>query len=101
MRPPSRLILAVLAAAPLSARAGDFAQTPPTPGMALTPPAPGPTPGMANVAPAIPLAPPADLAGNRRSRALGSGFSSTDGQLPNQRTGPRRTHAVHDICIGC
>ncbi len=23
------------------------------------------------------------------------------GKLPNQRTGPKREHVVHDICIGC
>jgi len=23
------------------------------------------------------------------------------GELPNQRTGPKREHAVRDICIGC
>lgn len=24
-----------------------------------------------------------------------------DGELPNQRTGPKRERVVHDICIGC
>ncbi|MCJ2052554.1 hypothetical protein [Methylobacterium sp. J-070] len=107
MRPRSRLILAALAAAPLSARAGEFAQAPPMPGMALT----LPEPGMANGAPAlpppaavppVPVVPQADLTGGRRRpRVLGGGFRSVDGQLPNQRTGPKHEHVVHDICIGC
>jgi hypothetical protein len=111
--PSSRLILAVLAAAPLSARAGEFAPTPPVPGMALTLPGSGmatgapvplaPVPSPAATAPPAPVPPPAqaDLTGPRRPRTLGSGFPSTDGQLPNQRTGPRRERVVHDICIGC
>jgi hypothetical protein len=105
MRPLSRLFLAALVLAPAAARAGEFAPTPPAPGMALT----LPDPGMANSTPATPpglgaapVAAQADLTGSRRRlRALGSGFPSTDGQLPNQRTGPRREHVVHDICIGC
>jgi hypothetical protein len=76
-----------------------MALTLPDPGMANSTPAPPPGPGAA--APA-PVAVPTDLTGGRRRlRALGSGFPSTDGQLPNQRTGPRREHVVHDICIGC
>ncbi|MBP1178658.1 hypothetical protein JOE48_000622 [Methylobacterium sp. PvR107] len=105
MRPLSRLFLAAFALASAAARAGEFAPAPPAPGMALT----LPDPGMANSTPATPPglgAPPvavqADLTGGRRRlRALGSGFPSTDGQLPNQRTGPRRERVVHDICIGC
>lgn len=108
MCPRSRLFLAAFALAPMTARAGEFAQIPPAPGMALTLPDPGmansthaPPPGPGAAAPA-PVAVPADLTGGRRRlRALGSGFPSTDGQLPNQRTGPRREHVVHDICIGC
>jgi hypothetical protein len=99
-----RLLLATLALAPLPVQAGEFAQMPPVQGMAL----PLPDPGMAGGAPAaIPApeaaAPPqADLTGGRRRlRALGSGFSSIDGRLPNQRTGPRHEHVVRDICIGC
>ncbi|MBE7204239.1 MAG: hypothetical protein INR70_41495 [Parafilimonas terrae] len=67
--------------------------------MASGAPAPAPPPALA--APP-PVAAQADLTGGRRRlRALGGGFPSTDGQLPNQRTGPRREHVVHDICIGC
>ena len=108
MRPLSRLFLAAFVLAPAAARAGEFAQIPPAPVMALT----LPDPGMASSAPAPapppalaappPVAAQADLTGGRRRlRALGGGFPSTDGQLPNQRTGPRREHVVHDICIGC
>ncbi|MEE7449490.1 hypothetical protein MRF4_17675 [Methylobacterium radiotolerans] len=103
--------LALLVAAPLPGRAGEFAQVPPVPGMALT----LPDPGMANGAPAPAAAPtpapaaeaPAPVrtvsvpAVERRFRALGSGFSSMAGQLPNQRTGQRHQHVVRDICIGC
>lgn len=105
MRPRSRLILAAFAAAPLSAQAGDFAQVPPVPGMALTHPEPGmaigtPVPPPAAASP-VPAAPQADLTMGRRPKALGTGRTSADGQLPNQRTGPKRDHVVHDICIGC
>ena len=102
----SRHVLAFLIfAASASARAGEFAHVPPMPGMALT----LPEPGMANSEPAGPPAPaevPAppqsdSFEGKRRLRALGSGFPSSDGQLPNQRTGSRHQHVVHDICIGC
>lgn len=102
----SRLVLGVLIfAVSASAQAGEFAQVPPTPGMALT----LPEPGMANseaTAPSAPaavtVAPPGDpLGGRRRLKALGSGFPSIAGQLPNQRTGSRHQHVVHDICIGC
>jgi hypothetical protein len=87
------------------ARAGEFAQAPPAPGMALTPP----DPGMANSEAAgasSPAAPPASPQidpgeGRRRLRALGAGFPSIGGRLPNQRTGPRHEHVVNDICIGC
>jgi hypothetical protein len=107
MRPLSRLFLAAFVLAPAAARAGEFAQIPPAPGMALTLPDPGMASGTPAPAPppalaAPPVAAQADLTGGRRRlRALGSGFPSTDGQLPNQRTGPRREHVVHDICIGC
>jgi hypothetical protein len=110
MRPRSLLVLAILTLAPLPAGAGEFAQTLPAQGMALT----LPDPGMANSAPApapppaagaarpAPVSAQADLTGGRRRlRALGSGFPAIDGQLPNQRTGPRHEHVVHDICIGC
>jgi hypothetical protein len=107
MRPRGRLILAVLAAAPLTARAGEIAQAPSGLGMALT----APDPGMANGSPAPAPTPAAgpptvpqktDLTGGqRRLGALGSGLPAADGQLPNQRTGRRREHVVHDICIGC
>ncbi|WCS27122.1 hypothetical protein LOK46_10005 [Methylobacterium sp. NMS14P] len=104
-------VLALLVAAPLPGRAGEFAQAPPAPGMALA----LPDPGMANGAPAPTAAPPPAPAAEvpapvkavsvpaveRRFRALGSGFSSIDGQLPNQRTGQRHQHVVRDICIGC
>lgn len=101
-------VLALLVAAPLPGRAGEFAQVPQAPGMALT----LPDPGMANGAPAPAAAPtaapaPAPVkaasvpAVERRFRVLGSGFSSLDGQLPNQRTGQRHQHVVRDICIGC
>ena len=104
-----RLILVALVCAPLPARAGEFASTAPTQGMVM----PLPDPGMANSAPSA--APPPDAAtpapppplvadpvgGRRRFPVLGSGFPSTEGRLPNQRTGPRREHVVHDICIGC
>jgi hypothetical protein len=120
MHPLSRLFVAVPFCLPLSCRAGEFAQAPPVPGMALT----RSDPGMANSAPApapVPAAVPApvpapepaaaapvpapsqaDLTGGRRRlRALGTGFPSIDGQLPNQRTGTRHQHVVRDICIGC
>ena len=105
MRPRSRLILAALAAAPLSARAGEFASVPPVPGMALSFPEPGmasgiPVPPEA-AAPPVPVAPQADPTGSRRPRAPANGRIATDGRLPNQRTGPKREHVVHDICIGC
>jgi hypothetical protein len=108
MRPRSWLVLSALVATPLSVRAGEFAQTAPAPGMALTLPesgmangAPAPAPPSAVDAPA-PVAPQVDLAGGRRRlRALGSGLPAIEGQLPNQRTGPKREHVVHDICIGC
>ncbi|MGH1573064.1 hypothetical protein ACRAWG_23305 [Methylobacterium sp. P31] len=105
MHPGCRLFLGVLTLVPLTARAGEFAQAPPAPGMALT----LPDPGMANSAPA-PTAPPEaaapppqvdPLGERRRFGALGSGFPSLEGRLPNQRTGPRREHVVRDICIGC
>lgn len=102
-----RLILVVLASASVPAQAGEFAQAPPTPGMVMT----RPDPGMAN-SPAMPVPdaaapaqrPPASVdpaAGRRRFQGVGSGFSAMDGRLPNQRTGQRRQHVVHDICIGC
>lgn len=102
----SRLILGFLIfAAPASARAGEFAQVPPTPGMALTLPAPG----MANsemaersTSAAGPAPPQNDpLEGRRNLSMPGSGFPSVAGRLPNQRTGSRHQHVVHDICIGC
>ena len=118
MHPLNRRVVAVpavalLVVAPLPGRAGEFAQVPPVPGMALT----LPDPGMANGAPApAPTAAPAPAAAaeppapvraasvpavERRFRSLGSGLSSIDGQLPNQRTGQRHQHVVRDICIGC
>lgn len=102
----SQLVLGCLIfAATASAQAGEFAQVPPAPGMALT----LPEPGMANSDRAEPSAPAAvpvrpegdSLAGPGRLRMLGSGFPSIAGQLPNQRTGSRHQHVVHDICIGC
>lgn len=111
MRPRCRLFLVALILAPLPVRAGEFAPAPPSQGMAL----PLPDPGMAGGGPAVP-APPAETAGppapaapaqadltggQRRLRALGSGISSIDGRLPNQRTGPRHERVVRDICIGC
>ncbi|MGU3667816.1 hypothetical protein ACLBX9_26825 [Methylobacterium sp. A49B] len=49
-----------------------------------------------------PVAPQVEFQGSRRRfKALGSGLPVIDGQLPNQRTGPKREHVVHDICIGC
>ena len=109
MRPLNRLFLATLALVPTATRAGEFAQAPPAPGMALTLPGGGmansvatPAPPPPVVAPPAPLAVQADLTGGRRRlRALGSGFPAIDGQLPNQRTGQRHQHVVHDICIGC
>ncbi|MCJ2140609.1 hypothetical protein [Methylobacterium sp. E-066] len=72
---------------------------------------PLPDPGMVNSAPSTasppeaatpaPPAPADPAAGRRRLQALGSGFPSMEGRLPNQRTGHRREHVVHDICIGC
>jgi hypothetical protein len=120
MRMRCRLVLALLpalspvvplpVAPPAPAQAGEFAQVPPAqvpaaPGMALT----LPEPGMANSAaaapsapPSIPVAPQTDPGeGRRRLRALGTGFPSIGGQLPNQRIGSRHQHVVHDICIGC
>ncbi|MFF9551758.1 hypothetical protein [Methylobacterium fujisawaense] len=117
MHPLTRLvvagpIVAPLVAASLPGRAGEFAPTAPVPGMALT----QPDPGMANGAPAPVLpAQPAPVAaapapgpvqadptgGRRRPPGLGSGFSSLEGRLPNQRTGLRHPHVVRDICIGC
>ncbi|MCJ2069920.1 hypothetical protein MKK75_14140 [Methylobacterium sp. J-030] len=110
MRVRCRLVLTpLLALLPLAvfvpARAGEFAPVPPAPGMALTPP----EPGMANSVAVRPSAPPAIPAppqidpgeGHRRPRALGAGFPVIGGQLPNQRTGSRHQHVVHDICIGC
>lgn len=106
MRCRLALLLVLLPlATPAPARAGEFAQVPPAPGMALT----LPEPGMANSeaagasAPAaIPATPQIDPgAGRRRLRALGAGFPSLGGQLPNQRTGSRHEHVVRDICIGC
>jgi len=87
------------------AGAGEFAPMPPVPGMAVT----LPEPGMANseavgssVPAEVPAAPRTDSGeGRRRLRALGAGFPSIGGQLPNQRTGSRHQHVVHDICIGC
>ncbi|MBE7248146.1 MAG: hypothetical protein INR63_24640 [Actinomycetospora chiangmaiensis] len=107
MRPRSRLLLAALVAVPLSAQAGEFAQTAPAPGMALTLPEPGmasgaPVPASPPAAVPPPVAPQADLTGGRRRlKAVGSGLPPIEGQLPNQRTGPKREHVVHDICIGC
>lgn len=127
MRMRCRLVLALLPALspvvplPLAtpARAGEFAQVPPAqvppaqvppaPGMALTLPEPGMANSLANSAavapsapPSIPVAPQIDPGeGRRRLRALGTGFPSLGGQLPNQRTGSRHQHVVHDICIGC
>jgi hypothetical protein len=102
MRPRGRLILVILVAAPLPARAGEFAQAPPGPGMALTLPDPGMANSTSAPAAAPAAAPQPDLnGGQRRLRALGSGLPAVDGQLPNQRTGRQREHVVHDICIGC
>jgi hypothetical protein len=103
-----RPIVLALVCMPLQVQAGEFAHVPPAQGMVM----PLPDPGMANSAPspaqepeAAPPAPPPPVVdpagGRRRYQALGSGFPSTDGRLPNQRTGPRREHVVHDICIGC
>ncbi|MCJ2093382.1 hypothetical protein MKK67_12925 [Methylobacterium sp. J-072] len=104
---PCRLILVVMVCAASSVQAGEFASAPPTQGMVM----PLPDPGMVNSAPST--APPPEAAtpaqpatadpaaGRRRLQALGSGFPSTEGRLPNQRTGHRREHVVHDICIGC
>lgn len=104
----SRLFVAGLVVTPLSGQAGEFAQTAPVPGMALTPPDPGMASGASEPAPspvpgaAAPAQAQLDLtAGRRRLRALGSGLSSIEGHLPNQRTGPRHEHVVRDICIGC
>lgn len=103
-----RPIVLALVCMSLQAQAGEFAQVPPAQGMVM----PLPDPGMANTAPdpvrepgAAQTAPPPSAVdpagGRRRYQALGNGFPSADGRLPNQRTGPRREHAVHDICIGC
>ncbi|SFM13747.1 hypothetical protein [Methylobacterium pseudosasicola] len=102
---PCRLILVALVCTASSVQAGEFAANPPAQGMVM----PLPDTGMANSAPSAapsPAAPaPSTTAepanGRRRLQALGSGFPSTEGRLPNQRTGPRREHVVHDICIGC
>lgn len=90
---------------PALAGAGEFAQIPPAPGMALVPL----EPGMAHGEIGDPfakatgsLSPQTDIAvGQRRLRVLGGGFPTAAGRLPNQRTGARHQHAVHDICIGC
>jgi len=105
---PCRLILVALACAASSAQAGEFAATPPVQGMVMSlpdsgmansTPNPAPPPEAAAPAPASTSADPAN--GRRRLQAFGSGFPSIEGRLPNQRTGPRREHVVHDICIGC
>lgn len=104
MRVRCRLVLALLTTC-APARAGEFAPVPPVPGMALTLPEPGMVkseaaePAAQSAAPAPPSIDPGQ--GRRRLPALGTGISSSGGQLPNQRTGPRHTHVVHDICIGC
>ncbi|MCJ2136101.1 hypothetical protein MKK69_18950 [Methylobacterium sp. J-026] len=102
-----RLVLAILPLASLArlpAQAGEFAQGPPAPGMALT----RADPGMANSVPAglsdpaaSPLSPQIDPGNGRRLGGPGGGFPPLKGQLPNQRTGSRHQHVVHDICIGC
>ncbi|MDP4003737.1 hypothetical protein [Methylobacterium sp. NEAU K] len=110
MRVRCRLVLAALAVAPLPAHAGEFASARPVQGMAIPLADPGIASGAPPVAPLpetapsapTPLPTTADLTGGRRRiPTLGSGFPSTDGRLPNQRTGPRHEHVVHDICIGC
>lgn len=100
----SRLFVAGLLVAPVSGQAGEFAQTAPVPGMALTPPDPGMANGPPTPAPGAAAPAQAELnlpVGRRRLHALGSGLSSIEGHLPNQRTGPRHEHVVRDICIGC
>lgn len=56
--------------------------------MVLTHPG-APPPAAETAPPAAPLPPPRPTA-----RIL-------DGELPNQRTGPKRERVVRDICIGC
>ena len=102
-----RLVLAILPLASLArppARAGEFAQVPPGPGMALW----RADSGMANSVPAGPTVPAAspvppriDPGNGRRLNSPGGGLPPLTGQLPNQRTGARHQHVVHDICIGC
>lgn len=105
------LALALLPFVTVPARAGEFAPVPPPPGMALTSPKPAitkpavPKPAMAD-SEAVRAPTPASSQidpgeGQRHLRALGAGFPSLGGQLPNQRTGSRRQHVVNDICIGC
>lgn len=113
MRPLNRLVVAALVIAPVPGRAGEFAQAPPVPGMALSLPDPGMASGAPEPAslpapspvpttdPPAPARAEAGSADGRRLRALGSGFSAVEGQLPNQRTGSRHQHVVRDICIGC
>lgn len=104
MRAARWLLLAALATAPRPGLAQGIALAPTAPGMAMTPPGAG----MADTSPAAPVTGPVtptrpmaepphlvdDRPGLRRTPA-------PDGTLPNQRTGPRRAHVVHDICIGC
>lgn len=106
------LAMAILCGAvPSPVAAQNIAAPPPALGMAV----PLPDPGMASGA-AAPATPPAEarpvppqpahdpvVAAPRpkHPRGLGSGFATTDGKLPNQRTGSQHEHVVRDICIGC
>jgi hypothetical protein len=98
-----RFVVAALILVAPSAQSGEFAAGSPAPGMAMPLPDPGMATGPAAApAPAQPNVAGTDpTGGERRFRALGSGFSTAEGRLPNQRTGPRREHVVRDICIGC
>ena len=105
------LVLLGTAVSPSMAVSQGIATAPPALGMAV----PLPDPGMANDSPsALPAPVGADagqphveerfgvgVPGRRRPRGLGSGFADARGRLPNQRTGPRHEHVVHEICIGC
>lgn len=92
-------------------RAQGIAARPPALGMAVPLPDPGmasgaadppPVPAVARPLPPPPSPDPLQAAPRpKRPRGLGSGFATTDGRLPNQRTGSRHEHVVRDICIGC
>ena len=105
MRIGGWLALAVLSVAPRMGLAQGIAPAPATPGMAMT----RPGVGMANGPSAVTLVAPAGESRHvvdarprlRHIDGLGDKPPSPDGALPNQRTGSRRQHVVHDICIGC